>query len=113
MNKGVLLKKHFIYVTLLLIIWMVYVLCGIPCPIKAVFGVPCPTCGVTHAMIALLKRDFMGYVAYNPMAVFLVVDVWVAIHMRYFKRARTIMWIYLSVTLILNLVIYFIKVLTS
>lgn len=109
--KKHLIKKHIIFITILLIVWVAYGLCGVSCPIKYVFGVSCPTCGVTRALVALLRGDFVGYLSYNPMALFLLSDVWVAIHVKVFKKFRAIMWFYLVVTLTLNMVIYFVRVL--
>ena len=36
-----------------------------PCPIKALTGVPCPGCGMTHAYLRLLKLDISGAFAAN------------------------------------------------
>ena len=38
------------------------------CLFRAVFRFPCPTCGVTRAMIRLVALDWQGYVHYNAMA---------------------------------------------
>ena len=51
---------------------MILSLADVTCPIKAVMGMECPTCGTTRAMISLLSLDFKGYLYYNPMAVFLI-----------------------------------------
>ena len=66
MEKKYIIKKHFVFITILIFVWTVYGLCGISCPIKHIFGISCPTCGVTRAMIAILKGDFVGYLSYNP-----------------------------------------------
>lgn len=107
------IKKHIIIISCLLIIWITYGVCGISCPVRYILGIACPTCGVTRAMIALLRGNFEGYLYYNPMALVLLSDVWVAIHVKFFKRFRVIMWIYLVATLTLNLIIYFVRVLNN
>ena len=38
------------------------------CPFKAVTGLPCPGCGMTHAFLALGRLDFAGAWAANPLA---------------------------------------------
>lgn len=38
------------------------------CLFRAIFYVPCPTCGVTRAMLRLLALDWQGYLHYNAMA---------------------------------------------
>lgn len=42
------------------------------CPFYLLFGFPCPTCGVTRAILSLFKFDIEGYIRYNAMAVFLL-----------------------------------------
>ncbi|UTC67821.1 MULTISPECIES: DUF2752 domain-containing protein [unclassified Treponema] len=39
------------------------------CIVRALFKCPCPTCGVTRAMISLLKSDIKNYCDYNIMGV--------------------------------------------
>lgn len=39
------------------------------CIIRALFSCPCPTCGVTRAIISLLKSDIRNYCYYNIMGV--------------------------------------------
>ena len=40
----------------------------IPCGFARVFRTPCPGCGSTRAMLALLTGDFDGLVHFNPLA---------------------------------------------
>lgn len=40
---------------------------GITCVYKHFLGVPCPGCGMTRALICLLKLDFAGAWGYNPL----------------------------------------------
>jgi len=37
------------------------------CPIKAAFGIPCPTCGGIHAVKAMRQGDFGGALVCNPL----------------------------------------------
>ncbi|MEI7529874.1 MAG: DUF2752 domain-containing protein [Elusimicrobiota bacterium] len=37
------------------------------CPFKALTGLPCPGCGMTHAFLALGRLDFAGAYAENPL----------------------------------------------
>ncbi|MEI7527712.1 MAG: DUF2752 domain-containing protein [Elusimicrobiota bacterium] len=37
------------------------------CPFKALTGLPCPGCGMTHAFLALGRLDLAGAYAWNPL----------------------------------------------
>lgn len=76
------------------------------CPVWLVFGVPCPTCGVTRALLALAQGDLAGYLHHQPMALFLVVAVFLALHHKPLLRFRWVLWTYVGVVLVLNLVLY-------
>ena len=51
---------------------MVVFITDIGCPFYYVFGIPCPTCGTTRALICLFRLDIKGYLSYNPAALFLL-----------------------------------------
>jgi hypothetical protein len=38
------------------------------CPFRALTGIPCPTCGTTHAAVALLHGHLTAALAANPLA---------------------------------------------
>ena len=39
-----------------------------PCPFRAITGIPCPTCGTTHAAVALLNGRLAAALAANPLS---------------------------------------------
>jgi len=39
-----------------------------PCPFRALTGIPCLTCGTTHAAVAMLRGDLAAALAANPLA---------------------------------------------
>ena len=42
---------------------------GLPgCAFRAITGIPCPTCGTTHAAVALLQGHLLAALAANPLA---------------------------------------------
>ena len=62
----------------------VYVLSPIKCPVKYFLHFDCPTCGMTRAMISLLRGDIAGYVYFNPMALPFLLILLFALHARLF-----------------------------
>jgi hypothetical protein len=37
------------------------------CPFKIITGLPCPTCGLTRAVMAMTRLDFAAAFAFNPL----------------------------------------------
>lgn len=62
-----------------------YLFTGTNCPIKALLGVPCPGCGMTRAVLALLRLDFAGAASMHPL-VFLLPAV--LLLLLFWKRGR-------------------------
>ena len=62
----------------------VYVLSPIKCPVKYFLHFDCPTCGMTRAMISLLRGDIAGYMHFNPMALPFLLVLLFALHARLF-----------------------------
>jgi len=50
---------------------------GLFCPFKMVFGIPCPTCGVTRACAAVSHLNFAQAFGFNPLMVVSLVGVWI------------------------------------
>lgn len=63
------IKKYRLY--LFLALWVAAYplfleLTGIGCPIRYVFGVQCPGCGMTRALLCALRLDFASAFAFHP-----------------------------------------------
>lgn len=41
--------------------------CRVPCVLKSLAGIPCPTCGLTRAAAALARGDFAGALRLQPL----------------------------------------------
>ncbi len=50
-----------------IVLYGVMFLFGITCPIKFLTGISCPGCGMTRAIISLLKLDFYKAFYYHPL----------------------------------------------
>jgi hypothetical protein len=46
------------------------------CPMKGVFGIPCATCGMTHAFVALSRGDLAAAIAASPFGALLALAAW-------------------------------------
>ena len=73
---------------------VLYLLSPIKCPIKYFFHFDCPTCGMTRAMLSLVKGDIAAYFDFNPAALPFVLVVLFALHKNLFPLSgRVKNWI--------------------
>ncbi len=51
---------------------------GLPytCPAKGLLGIPCATCGMTHAFVALAHGDLAGALHASPLGALLAAGAW-------------------------------------
>ena len=73
------------------------------CPIRALTGLPCPTCAMSRAMFALLRLDFGSYLYYHPLALPFGIVLWFAFHWELFrisKKAKDAVLIAAAVTVL-------------
>ncbi len=66
-------KKNFSLIVSLLLYFAFITLLHIGCPILSVTGIPCPGCGMTRALINLLKLNFSQAFSYHPLCFFMPV----------------------------------------
>lgn len=82
-----------------------YLILDLRCPVLTLLRVPCPTCGVTRALVALARLDWAGYVEHNFMAVFLASAVLLYLYRDCFRRSTAIT-VYTMAVLAVNTVRY-------
>ena len=63
------------YIAFAALAWALLVVFDVQCPFRALFAIPCPACGVTRALTALLHGDIAAYASFNPMALPLAASV--------------------------------------
>ena len=44
----------------------------IPCPLRSLTGIPCPLCGMTRAVTAAFRADFIDSLRFNPGGLLLI-----------------------------------------
>lgn len=49
---------------------------GIPCPFRAVTGLPCASCGMTHAFVHLARGEVLRALAASPLGAALAGSAW-------------------------------------
>lgn len=69
------LRKVFSVRLVLLVLLMAGLYCLIGCPIHYFTGIPCPGCGMTRAILSLLRLDLGGALYYHPLVFLLPVPV--------------------------------------
>jgi len=52
-----------------LLLWGEHILHLVHCPLRQHLGLPCPTCGGTHAALALVRGDVIEAFRQNPLVV--------------------------------------------
>ncbi len=58
----IILKKLFGYFVLTIILILFY-----RCPVKLIFGIDCPGCGMTRAFLAALRFDYGAAFSFHPL----------------------------------------------
>lgn len=102
------ISRHIIYIVIICLYLCVIDYFEIGCPIFYIFDIECPTCGITRALVSLLKLDVEGYVKYHPLAIPMVATVWILFHGKIIKRKRAA-YFTAGVILFLNSLLYVIR----
>ncbi len=102
---------------LLALVALIYLLIAstvdVPCPFKAIFHVPSPTCGMTRSFVALLQLDFSASLHYNPMTIPMILTLLFAFHRPLFTMKKKTSDAILIAAALLIFVVYIIRVLSG
>ncbi len=103
---GKIIKRHIILLAIICLFMLFGKLTGIGCLFLLLFKLPCPTCGMTRAMLSLIRMDLQGYFTYNPMALPVCIAVWLMLNLDMIKHKKAVI-IFSIVTVAANLLVYF------
>lgn len=106
--KKQIIREHVIILAVICSFVALSEMFGLRCPIYMLFHIPCPTCGVTRAMVSLVKLDFAAYMKYNPMALPMCAAVLGMIEVRCFRRKLPV-YIFSIGTAVLNLIYWAVR----
>lgn len=101
------LKKHLVAILVLLGLWRLYRLEILCCPFLFITHLPCPTCGITRALDALLQGDGTGYLRYHPLALPLAVTLLLFLHRPAMGRAAQRRVAYITVVVLAANTVFF------
>ena len=80
-RPGYLVWVHLVIGAALLLLAVVW-----QCPVRLLFGVPCPGCGTTRACIALLSMDVRAAFGYQPVFPLILILFLYGIHRNIIRR---------------------------
>lgn len=106
--------KHIFYILSLLIIFFILYILKIPCFFRFLTGVPCPSCGMTRAFMALIKLKLTDSFYYHPLLIPSLITAFIAIHgdVPIFNINKKICDVYLWIFIIIFLAVYLFRLIT-
>ena len=104
-NRRKIFFLHIVYSTIICSYILIITQLQIGCPSQFLLHIPCPACGGTRAIAALLQFNFSSYCYYHPLALPLAVAIWLMIHRKLFKKERVLTAISVII-LIANLLLF-------
>lgn len=109
------LKKHSSVISTLMICVVLLILVIIfkpPCLIRYFTGISCPSCGITRALFSLIKLDFLGAFAYQPLwfAIIPVIIVAIILHV---KKKEQAFYIFMGIALTIYVGVWIIRLIVK
>ena len=77
------------------------------CPLRRFAGIPCPLCGMSRSIFALLRGQFALSVQLHPMTIPLLTAVFLAVHARLLSKLRPYLYRGCAAVAALTLAVYF------
>ena len=76
------------------------------CPLYFLFGIPCPTCGITRALLCLLKLDIVGSFYYHALWPFVIIFVLLLIlnELKFIKLKNKYFYIFAIILIFYNII---------
>lgn len=104
-------KNEFVTLGLLFSACVLFRYLGITCVFFTVTGIPCPTCYMGRALVALVKGNLKLYAAYNIMALPCALVLVCELFHRYWGKYRVLLRAFCGVVLSANTVYYISRIL--
>ncbi len=89
------------------LVYVMFHITGIGCPVRFVTGISCPGCGMTRAWLSLLRLDLAGAFYYHPL--FLLPAIAVIMHILRPKLPGKVYGIWLFTLIVLFSIIYLLR----
>lgn len=100
-----IIKQRYKYILLFLLLAVFYLTFG--CPVKLITGISCPGCGMTRALISLIKLDFSEALYYHPLVILMPLMILVVIFSK--RIPQKALKLIFTFFLILLLIVYIIR----
>ncbi|MDD6203708.1 MAG: DUF2752 domain-containing protein [Firmicutes bacterium] len=108
-RPGNIILRHLIFAAAFIACMLALHFSGIACPIRFITSEPCPACGVTRSLLALLRLDFAAAAYYNPASPLIAVLLLCGLHHNALKLNSGAMTAFYVLGLICVLASYLIR----
>lgn len=105
------IKKELVIIILVCIVVFLLSAVGIyKCPMQSLLGIPCVTCGMTRAILALLSLDIKGAFHYHALwpLILIAILIFLLYELKIIniekKKANILLWIFAIILVIYNII---------
>ena len=104
-------KSALVAILAVVLLYGIFYIVGIGCPIKYVTGISCGGCGMTRAYLALLHLDFVGAFHYHPL--FFLPPLVVVLIMQKRNLSPKVYWLWMFTIIATFFIMYLLRLLDS